>query len=133
MENKTRPELLSPLTLAFVGDAYFSLYVREKLVLNANRPVGKLHSLSVKSVKASAQNSIMKKMLPLLTEEEIAVFKRGRNAHTSHTPKNQSGEDYHWATGFETLVGFLHLKGEDERLNMLLDSTCEVGSFEGNE
>lgn len=123
---KNKPELLSPLTLAFVGDAYFSLYVRQRLVLNANRPVGTLHSLSVKSVKASAQAQIMRNILTELTEEETDIFKRGRNAHTSHTPKNQSGADYHWATGFEALVGFLHLKGEDERLNALLDKACEV-------
>ncbi len=129
MENNTRPELLSPLTLAFVGDAYFSLYIREKLVLNANRPVGKLHSLSVKSVKASAQAEIMAKILPKLTDEETDIFKRGRNAHTSHTPKNQSNADYHLATGFETLVGYLHLKHQDERLNSLLDEACEVESL----
>lgn len=113
-------DTLSPLTLAFTGDAVFSLYIREMLVCDANRPVGKLHKLSVGWVKAEAQSKGMHAILPLLTEKETEVFKRGRNAHTSHTPKNQSGCDYHYATGFETLVGYLYLKGEEERLRFLL-------------
>lgn len=114
-------DTLSPLTLAFTGDAVFSLFVREMLVCDANRPVGELHRLSVQSVKASAQAAAMRKILPLLTEKETEVFKRGRNAHTSHTPKNQSGCDYHYATGFEALIGYLYLKDEKERLNFLLN------------
>ncbi len=113
-------DTLSPLTLAFTGDAVFSLFVREMLVCNANRPVGVLHKLSVGWVKAEAQSKGMHAILPLLTEKETEVFKRGRNAHTSHTPKNQSGCDYHYATGFETLVGYLYLKNEEERLRFLL-------------
>ena len=68
----------------------------------------------------------MRKIMPLLTEKELEVFKRGRNAHTSHTPKNQSGCDYHYATGFEALIGYLYLKDEGERLNLLLNEviTC---------
>lgn len=114
-------DMLSPLTLAFTGDAVFSLFVREMLVCDANRPVGELHRLSVQSVKASAQAAAMRKIMPLLTEKETEVFKRGRNAHTSHTPKNQSGCDYHYATGFEALIGYLYLKDEAERLNLLLN------------
>ena len=110
-------DTLSPLTLAFTGDAVFSLYIREMLVCEANRPVGQLHKLSVNWVKAEAQSKGMHAILPLLTEKETEVFKRGRNAHTSHTPKNQSGCAYHYATGFEALVGYLYLKDETERLN----------------
>lgn len=119
-------DALSPLTLAFTGDAVFSLFIREMLVCDANRPVGELHRLSVQSVKASAQAAAMRKIMPLLTEKELEVFKRGRNAHTSHTPKNQSGCDYHYATGFEALIGYLYLKDEGERLNLLLNEviTC---------
>lgn len=114
-------DTLSPLTLAFTGDAVFSLFVREMLVCDANRPVGELHKLSVQAVKASAQAEGVRKILDILTEKETEVFKRGRNAHTSHTPKNQSGCDYHYATGFETLVGYLYLKGENDRLGFLLN------------
>lgn len=119
-------DTLSPLTLAFTGDAVFSLFVREMLVCDANRPVGQLHKLSVKWVKAEAQSKGMRAILPLLTEKETEVFKRGRNAHTSHTPKNQSGCDYHYATGFEALVGYLYLKNEEERLNLLLNEVIRA-------
>ena len=122
---KVNADSLSPLTLAFTGDAVFSLYIREMLVCDANRPVGELHKLSVQAVKASAQAEGMRKLLPLLTEKETEVFKRGRNAHTSHTPKNQSGCDYHYATGFEALIGYLYLKGESERLSLLLNEVIK--------
>lgn len=119
-------DTLSPLTLAFTGDAVFSLFVREMLVCDANRPVGKLHKLSVNWVKAEAQSKGMRAILPLLTEKETEVFKRGRNAHTSHTPKNQSGCDYHYATGFEALVGYLYLRDETVRLNQLLNEVIKA-------
>ena len=121
-----KADTLSPLTLAFTGDAVFSLFVREMLVCEANRPVGQLHKLSVNWVKAEAQSKGMRAILPLLTEKETEVFKRGRNAHTSHTPKNQSGCDYHYATGFEALVGYLYLKDETERLNLLLNEVIKA-------
>lgn len=135
-EKNTNPDALSPLTLAFVGDAYFSLIIREMLVSEANRPVRDLHKLSVKAVNASAQARCMKILLPNLTEKETEVFKRGRNAHTSHTPKNQSGCDYHYATGFEALVGYLYLSGSFERLDSLLGIAInEIGAeiFENKE
>ncbi len=126
-------DTLSPLTLAFTGDAVFSLFVREMLVCDANRPVGKLHKLSVNWVKAEAQSKGMRAILPLLTEKETEVFKRGRNAHTSHTPKNQSGCDYHYATGFEALVGYLYLKDETERLNELLNEVIKAVEVDESE
>lgn len=126
-------DTLSPLTLAFTGDAVFSLYIREMLVCEANRPVGQLHKLSVNWVKAKAQSKGMHAILPLLTEKETEVFKRGRNAHTSHTPKNQSGCDYHYATGFEALVGYLYLKDEIGRLNELLNEVIKAIEVDGSE
>lgn len=135
-DKHTNPDTLSPLTLAFVGDAYFSLVVREMLVCDANRPVRDLHKLSVKAVNAQAQARCMRILLPSLTEKEAEVFKRGRNAHTSHTPKNQSGCDYHYATGFEALIGYLYLSGSTERLNSLLNVVInELGAdiFESKE
>ena len=125
-DKEIKVDTLSPLTLAFTGDAVFSLFVREMLVCDANRPVGKLHKLSVNWVKAEAQSKGMRAILPLLTEKETEVFKRGRNAHTSHTPKNQSGCDYHYATGFEALVGYLYLKNETERLTLLLNEVIKA-------
>ena len=128
-----KADTLSPLTLAFTGDAVFSLYIREMLVCEANRPVGQLHKLSVNWVKAEAQSKGMHAILPILTEKELEVFKRGRNAHTSHTPKNQSGCDYHYATGFEALVGYLYLKDETERLNELLNEVIKAIEVDGSE
>lgn len=113
------PDSLSPLTLAFVGDGVYGLFVREQLVCEANRSVKALHRESVKSVCCQAQAACMEKLLPILTEQEQAVYRRGRNAHTSHTPKNASPADYHAATGFEALFGYLYLKGDLNRLREL--------------
>jgi ribonuclease-3 family protein len=105
---------LSPLTLAFVGDGVFELMVREKLACEANRPNGELHKLAVKIVCAEAQAAAMETLLPLLTEDEAAAYRRGRNAHTPRT-----GEDYHRATGLEALFGYLYLTGQIERVREL--------------
>lgn len=133
-DKEINADTLSPLTLAFTGDAVFSMYVREMLVCIANRPVGKLHKLSINWVKAEAQSKGMHAILPLLSEKETEVFKRGRNAHTSHTPKNQSGCDYHYATGFEALIGYLYLKDDKDRLRFLLNEVIkEIGADLGED
>lgn len=107
---------LSPLALAFVGDGVYSLLVRERLLSMANRPVNDLHKMAVGAVRAEAQSAAMNRLLPLLTPEETAVFKRGRNAHTF-----RSGADYHNATGLESLFGYLYLDGQSERIQTLFD------------
>ncbi len=112
-------KMLSPLNLAFVGDTVFDLFVRESLVCQANRPVNKLHKEATKLVKAQAQAQAAQKIMPLLSEEEMSVFKRGRNAHTNHKAKNASEGDYHYATGVEALFGYLYLKGDIDRLREL--------------
>ncbi len=109
---------LSPLALAFVGDGVYSLMVREHLLSEANRPVNDLHRLAVRQVRAEAQSAAIERLLPLLTEEEAAVFKRGRNAHTA-----RSGADYHRSTGLEALFGYLYLSGRIERVRQLF-SVC---------
>lgn len=111
---------LSPLTLAFVGDGVYDLIIREELVCNANRPVGELNKLKVEKVRCQAQARLIKAIEPFLTEEETEVYKRGRNAHTSHTPKNASIADYHAATGLEALLGYLYLSDRIERIRELL-------------
>ena len=112
--------LLSPSVLAFVGDAVYGLYVRLHLA-EVNRPSGELHKLSVKLVNASAQAEAYSLIETELTEKEISVFKRGRNFHTSSTPKHASNKDYHTATGLECLFGFLHLSGEHDRADYLFE------------
>lgn len=113
------------MTLAFVGDGVYDLMVRERLVCQANRQAGKLHKLAVEQVKCQAQARRMEKILPLLTEEEQSVYKRGRNAHTTHTPKNATSADYHSATGMEALFGYLYLKGRLKRLRELFVLMCQ--------
>ncbi len=112
---------LSPLTLAFIGDTVFDLFVREKLVCESNRPVNKLHNLAAKKVNAGAQANAIKKLMPYLSEEETAIFKRGRNCKVNHKAKNATEGDYHYATGFESLFGYLYLKGNTERLRELFE------------
>ncbi|MCI7333923.1 MAG: ribonuclease III [Oscillospiraceae bacterium] len=119
------PSQLSPLTLAFVGDAVFDLFVRERLVCLANRPVNRLHSLAVSLVKASSQARAAKRLSEILSEKELSVLKRGRNAHTNHKAKNASESDYHYATGLEALFGFLYLSGESDRLRELFELTLD--------
>jgi ribonuclease-3 family protein len=116
-ENKAR--MYSPLTLAFLGDAVYSLLVRQMLSFEENKPTGKLHKQSIKYVNAAFQAQMIRELLPLLSENEEAVFKRGRNAHSSHSPKNQDAADYRYATGLEALYGYLYLCGETARINEL--------------
>ncbi len=119
--------MYGPLSLAFLGDAVFGLLVREHLLLAAERPVGQLHTLSTKLVNAGAQAHAAKRLQPLLTEAERDVYRRGRNAHPGHTPKNQSEGDYHSATGLEALFGWLYLRGEHDRLRTLFDAVWQDG------
>ena len=110
--------LLNPAVLSFVGDAVYTLLVRT-FVADKSRPSGELHDMAVEFVKASSQAAAARKIEPYMSEEEIAVFKRGRNFHTANTPKSATGGDYHAATGLECVFGFLHLSGKTERINEL--------------
>ncbi len=111
----------SPLVLAYIGDAIFEVCVRGKIVRKANAPVKHMHQSAKKYVQASAQARIYHKIKELLTEEELAVFKRGRNAKSASVPKNADLTDYRHATGLEALVGFLYLDGQIERLMELIE------------
>ena len=126
MINKTEnPNLLSPSVLAFVGDAVYGLYVRTALA-DTSRPSGELHKMSAQVVNAAAQARAFAVIEPMLTEKELAVFKRGRNFHTSSTPKNATNGDYHTATGLECLFGWLYLSGDKTRADELFDKIWEV-------
>ncbi|MGN0462983.1 MAG: Mini-ribonuclease 3 [Ruminococcus sp.] len=119
INEKSNPKQLSPLTLAFVGDGVYDLFVRQFLVDKGQRPVGELNKIKVDLVNCKSQAVFAKNLLPLLTEEELSVYKRGRNASPKCTPKNGSVGDYHSATGLEALFGYLYLSGEDDRLEQL--------------
>ncbi len=125
--------LYSPLTLAFLGDAVYSLLVRNMLSLEANKPTGKLHKQSIKYVNASFQAEMIKTLLPHLTKEESAIFKRGRNAHSAHSPKNQNASDYRYATGLEALYGYLYLYGNTQRIKEIFEESTLKFHLENNE
>ncbi len=115
----------SPLALAFMGDAVYEEFVRTKVLLRANTSANKLHREAVHYVKASAQSAAITALLSELSEEEEAIFKRGRNAHSSSVPKNADVTEYRAATGFEALLGFLHLSGQTDRLLDLMEKAYE--------
>lgn len=119
VDKNVNPKQLSPLNLAFIGDCVYEILVRETLVAEANRPVNDLHKESVRFVSAKAQTEAYEKIKDLLTEEETAVFKRGRNAKVGHSPKSATEGEYHCATGIEALFGFLYLSDRTDRIKEL--------------
>ena len=112
---------MSTLGLAHIGDAVFELMVRTWLCTHGRVTAKRLHKETVAFVSAKAQSAALETMRQNLTEEELAVFKRGRNAHVNSVPRGSTYEEYHNATGFETLVGYLYLSGAAERLNELFE------------
>ena len=106
----------SPLTLAYIGDSIYDLIIKSIVINQGNRLVNKLHKETSMYVQASTQSLMMRAMQEELTEEEHAVYKRGRNAKSVSPAKNQSITDYRRATGFEALLGYLYLKKEWKRM-----------------
>ena len=116
----------SPLALAFMGDSVYEILIRSIVVQEANRPAGQLNKIKVKYVNAAAQAKIIEFLEPELTDEESDVYKRGRNAKSYTSAKNQSVGDYRKATGLEALCGYLYLKGDMDRLIEHLKKGVEV-------
>ncbi len=114
--------ILSPVTLAFVGDAVYSLYVRERLVLTTDFNTGTLQKLTSAEVSAHGQSELLEKIQPLFTEEENDIFKRGRNAKKSTRSKSASVAEYNRSTGFEAVLGYLYLTGQYQRISRLLEA-----------
>lgn len=112
-------KMLSPLQLAYIGDAVYELFIRSYLISTQNIPVNELHKEAVKYVKAKAQADILHSLEDTLTEEEWSVVKRGRNAKSGTVPKNANLIDYKYATGFEALIGYLYLLARHERVREL--------------
>lgn len=119
-------ESYSPLNLAYLGDAVFELLVRSKLIAEGNRPVNKLNKQATSYVKASAQAEAYHKLEDKLSDEELAVLKRGRNAKTFTHAKNATISDYRHATGVEALFGYLYLKGRNGRIVELFELCSDV-------
>ena len=127
LNQQTDVRQLSPLTLAYIGDGVYELFVREYIVSKGNCPVKKLHSRAVELVRCEFQAKALTELLqPLFTQEEQEICLRGRNAHVSHVPKNSSVADYHSATAFECVFGYLYLSGRLDRLRFFFSRIIDV-------
>ncbi len=112
---------ISMLGLAHVGDAVYELLYRSKLCTDGHTAVAEMHRMTVAFVRAEAQAEAAAKLLPVLTQDETSVFKRGRNAKVNSVPHNADIGQYHAATGLEALFGWLYLLGRTERINELFN------------
>lgn len=115
-------------SLAYIGDGVYELYVRRYLVLKSKETANMLHKKAIRYVSAKAQEHIINKMLEnnILTEEEIAIYKRGRNAESNTVPKNTDISTYKKATGFEAVIGVIYLKDNVERLDEIIGKSIEI-------
>ena len=116
---------ISSIGLAHLGDAVYELLVRSWLCAHGKSTGKNLHRATVELVRAEAQAERSQKLLPLLTQEELAVYKRGRNAHVNSTPRGASRTEYLKATALECLLGWLYLQGEKDRINELFCTMME--------
>ena len=129
--SEEQARMMNPVTLAFMGDAVFELLVRRRLMMTGVGNAGRLHRAAVGYVKAGAQAAACAHVLPLLTPEEHDIFRRGRNASTTHVPRNADPLDYRHATALEALFGYLYLTGRAARVRELFEAA--VGEKEAAE
>jgi len=130
------PDTLSPLVLAYIGDAVYELYIRLALVSGEISKVKDLHYKATAVVNADFQAGFVKDLGPVLSEAEKTLVRRGRNAKSGHIPKNADMLNYRYSTGFETLVGYLYLSGQTDRLYQLLEGIrqyLDAEEMDGNE
>ncbi len=122
------PKEMKSLALAYMGDVIYEKYVREYLIHKGTVKVQQLHQYAVSFVKATAQAKVIHQWLneKVLTEEELAVVRRGRNAKSGSVPKNTSVQAYRYSTAFEALIGYLYLDNKVERLEKLINSAIEI-------
>lgn len=116
---EANPAQMSGLSLAFIGDSVYDVLVRSYVLSQGEATVAGLHKKAVDYANASFQAKAAETIADILTGEEAAVYKRGRNAHSAHTPKNKTEAEYHRATGFEALIGWLWLRKDFERISFL--------------
>lgn len=119
--DKNKVNNLNPVVLAFVGDAVYSLFVREKLTFYNDCKTGELNKKATGEVRAAAQAEFVKEIEEILTDEERSVFRRARNAKKTTRAKSATVAEYNASTGFEAVLGYLYLSGETERLNYILN------------
>lgn len=121
---------LSPLALAYIGDAVFESYVREIIVLtDASRHTYEMHRRATKVVNASSQAAILNTLTGMLSEDEKYIAQRGKNAKPHSVPRNADILDYKAATGFEALIGYLYITGRSERMCEILEASCKIGGL----
>ncbi|MDR5659928.1 ribonuclease III domain-containing protein [Serpentinicella sp. ANB-PHB4] len=125
-KSESEVKMMSPLVLAYVGDAIFEVHVRNYLIARNNVSVHQLHKLATTYVKAKAQSKIISELDQRLKDEERAIVRRGRNQKTGTTPKNADIMDYKYATGFEALIGYLFYIGDMDRLREILELSTEI-------
>lgn len=113
--------MLSPLQLAYVGDAVYEVLIRTYLLEDKKLSVNNLHKKAIKYVKAEGQSNIIHKIMDKLTEEERSIVKRGRNTKSATVPKNANISDYRYATGFEALMGYLYLLNRQDRIEEIVN------------
>jgi ribonuclease-3 family protein len=125
--NMTRAEInaMSNLGLAHIGDGVFELLCRSYLCAKGGKTVDRLHRDTIQMVKATSQAKFVDKLLPLLNEDELAYYRRGKNSHVHAVPKSATPAEYAKATGLEALFGALYLSGQTERLNELFRAVTE--------
>lgn len=127
---KVDPGTYSPLVLAYIGDAVYELLIRTRVINRGSMQVNKIHKKSASLVNAGTQANMIKALMEELTEEETAVYKRGRNAKSATVAKHATMMDYRMATGFEALMGYLYLTGNYERmLKLVHDGLEKIGEF----
>lgn len=114
------------LPLAFIGDSIHTLFVREKVLEKSVNKMDNYHNEAAKYCKASTQAKVIGALIPLLNEEELEIVKRGRNAKPKHQAKNATSADYAYATSFEILIGYLYLKGDQNRLDEILNFSISI-------
>ena len=117
---------LNPVVLAFVGDAVYSLYVRKRLALSGGGSAADFQRAASKIVSAEGQSAFLSVIEPLLTETETEIYKRGRNAKKATKSKNASAAAYNRSTGFEAVIGYLHLTGQNARLDELFSHSDDT-------
>ena len=123
--DKKDVDAISNLGLAHMGDCVFEILVRSYLCAKGGKTVDRLHRETIHLVKATSQAKLMDKMLPLLTEEELAWYRRGKNSHVHAVPKSATPQEYAKATGLEALFGALWLSGRTDRLNELFQAVID--------
>ena len=123
---KARIDAISNLGLAHMGDCVFEILVRAHLCAKGEKTVDRLHRDTIQMVKATSQAKFAEKMLPMLTEEELAYYRRGKNSHVHAVPKSATPAEYAKATGLETLFGYLFLSGQKDRANEIFNLVMEI-------